>query len=436
MQILHRSARLVLGLGVALGLLGQAGLAPAQTPEARTALIIGNSGYRENALKNPVNDARAMAKTLRDLGFTVMLHENASKKTMETAVIDFGRKLADGGVGFFYYAGHGVQVRGHNYLVPVDAEIESEAMTRVAAVDVDLLLEQMAEAKNRVNIVILDACRNNPFERRLRGASRGLAAVDAARGTLVAYATAPGSTAADGDGLNGLYTEELLQALRVPGLKVEEVFKRVRVNVTERSKGAQTPWESSSLTGDLVVNVTVNVTTAALPPTPAPSADREALFWSSIKDGNDPAAFDAYLRQYPDGTFAALARQRLASLKEAAKTGTTTRFDGTWNVTIQCPAHEAASGYTMRFLAEVKDGQLTGQNGVAGQPGSVALKGRIKADGAAIIDAHGMTGDPKYTATRLTRGSSYSYRVNAKFEDTRGSGERVETRPCTLTFVR
>ena len=178
------------------------------------------------------------------------------------------------------------------------------------------MLEQMAEAKNRVNIVILDACRNNPFERRMRGASRGLAAVDAARGTLVAYATAPGSVAADGDGKNGLYTEELLQALRVPGLKVEEVFKRVRIDVARRSKGAQTPWESSSLTGDLVVNVTVNVTTAAVTAPPA-AADREALFWMSIKDGTDPAAFEAYLKQYPEGTFAALARQRLAGVSRA-----------------------------------------------------------------------------------------------------------------------
>src|SRR2546425_9484823 len=139
--------------------------------------------------------------------------------------------------------------------MPVDAEIDSEAATRIAAVDVDLLLEQMAEAKNRVNVVILDACRNNPFERRLRGASRGLAAVDAARGTLIAYATAPGSVAADGEGANGLYTEELLKAIRVPGLKVEEVFKRVREGVTGRTNGAQTPWESSSLPRGLARNL-------------------------------------------------------------------------------------------------------------------------------------------------------------------------------------
>src|SRR6185295_9942509 len=291
--------RLGLASAVGLGLLAWVSSAGAQAPreERRRALLIGNSAYRESPLRNPVNDVRAMPQRFRELGFTVLAHANATKRTMETAIIEFGRHLAEGGVGAFYYAGHGLQVRGRNYLVPVDAEIEDEASTRVAAVDVELLLEQMAEAKNRVNLVILDACRNNPFERRMRGGSRGLAAVDAARGTLVAYATAPGSVAADGDGKNGLYTEELLAALREPDLKIEEVFKRVRINVARRSKGAQTPWESSSLTGDLVVNVTVNVTTAAVaPPTASGSGpDREGLFWMSIKDSTDPAAFEAYL---------------------------------------------------------------------------------------------------------------------------------------------
>jgi len=401
--------------------------------EPRTALVIGNSAYLDTPLRNPVNDVRAIARTLRELGFTVLAYENANKRTMETAVIEFGRRLAEGGVGLFYYAGHGLQVRGRNYLVPVDAEIDSEATTRIAAVDVDFLLGEMAEAKNRVNIVILDACRNNPFERKLRGASRGLAAVDAARGTLVAYATAPGSVAADGEGSNGLYTEELLQALREPGLKVEEVFKRVRVGVTNRSKGAQTPWESSSLTGDLVVNVTVNVTTpAALPLT----ADREALFWASVKDGTDPAGFEAYLKQYPGGVFAPLARQRLAGLAAKPPALDPARFDGTWNVTVECPAHNSAAGYTLRFPAEVKDGVLHGQHGVIGQPSSLTLTGKISTDGNASITARGTTGDPKFTANQQSTGTPYGYRANARFEGSRGSGNRTKIRPCSLTFVK
>jgi caspase domain-containing protein len=285
--------------------------------ERRVALVIGNATYPTAALRTPLNDARQMAQLLRELGFTVFAHENATKGAMETAIVEFGRKLTEGGVGLFYYAGHGLQVRGHNYLVPVDARISSEAGVRIAAVDMDLVLEQMAEARNRVNVVILDACRNNPFEQRLRGSSRGLAAVDAARGTLIAYATAPGSVAADGEGTNGLYTQELLRVLRIPSLKVEEIFKQVRVGVTGRSKGAQTPWESSSLTGDLIINVTINVPGAVTTPatsSPMPTVDREALFWASIKDSNDPGGFEAYLTQYPDGTFAPLAKRRLATL--------------------------------------------------------------------------------------------------------------------------
>jgi hypothetical protein len=404
--------------------------AQAAREEPRTALVIGNGAYPDTPLRNPVNDVRAIARSLRELGFTVLAHENANKRTMETAIIEFGRRLAEGGVGLFYYAGHGLQVRGRNYLVPVDAEIDSEATTRIAAVDVDFLLGEMAEAKNRVNIVILDACRNNPFERKLRGASRGLAAVDAARGTLVAYATAPGSVAADGDGSNGLYTEELLQALREPGLKVEEVFKRVRVGVTNRSKGAQTPWESSSLTGDLIVNVTVNVMTPVTTPAALPlTADREALFWTSIKDGTDPAGFEAYLKQYPSGVFAPLARQRLAGLDPA-------RFDGTWKVAIECPAHNSAAGYTMRFRAEVRDGALHGQHGVSGQPDSLTLTGKISSDGNASIAARGMTGDPKFTANRESTGTPYGWRANARFEGSRGNGNKTEIRPCNLTFVK
>ena len=427
---------LVLGLAV---LAPVPAMAQAQGPEPRLALVIGNSAYKESPLKNPVNDVRAMAKRLRELGFTVLAHENASKRTMEAAIIEFGRRLAEGGVGAFYFAGHGVQVRGRNYLVPVDADIEDEASVRVAAVDVELLLEQMAEARNRVNMVILDACRNNPFERRLRGASRGLAAVDAARGTLIAYATAPGSVAADGDGANGLYTEALLDALREPGLKVEEVFKRVRIDVTRRSKGAQTPWESSSLTGDLIVNVSVNVATApavSTPAAPAPTADREALFWMSIKDSADPAGFQAYLKQYPDGAFAPLARQRLAAASQP-KPASASRFDGTWNVTVRCPPHGSATGYTMRLVAQVKDGVLTASDDPAtGQLGTLTLSGKIQPDGKATIDARGTVGDPQRAANQLRQGQAYAYTADAVFDDTRGVGNRNEVRPCTLTFSR
>jgi len=421
---------------------GAAAGAAAPAAESRVALVIGNTAYAQEPLRNAVNDARAIAKTLRALGFTVLLHENASKATMERAMLDHGRRIAAGGVGVFFYAGHGMQVRGRNYLVPIDAQIDEEAKTRVAAVDLDLLLEQIAEARNRVNLVVLDACRNNPFERKLRGRSQGLAAVDAARGTLIAYATAPGSVASDGGGRNGLYTEELLRALEQPGLKIEEVFKRVRVAVAERSNGTQTPWESSSLTGDLVINVTVSVHAAAgasgpAAPTIPVAADRDALFWASIRDSRQGADFEAYLRQFPTGTFAELARQRLRALAVPGSGAGGAGFDGTWLTTIVCAdMPSGVRGYRLQFQTEVRGGRVSGQHGEPGKNGSAALSGRIEADGTAALHVRGLTADPRFSGD-YRPGTPYSYDVvEARFNERTGSGRRVAVRPCALSFER
>ena len=216
----------------------------------RVALVIGNSTYLSSPLKNPVNDARAMAITLRRLGFEVDERINLGYISLHDAIENFGNKLKTGGVGLFYYAGHGMQVNGANYLIPVDAKINSENEVRYKAVDAGLVLAKMESAKSDVNIAILDACRDNPFARSFRSASRGLAQIDAPTGSIIAYATAPGKTAADGDGKNGIYTEALIKALESPGLKVEEVFKRVRKLVLDKTANAQVPWEASSLVGD------------------------------------------------------------------------------------------------------------------------------------------------------------------------------------------
>lgn len=215
--------------------------------------------------------------------------------------------------------------------------------------------------------------------------------------------------------------------------------KRVRVGVTNRSKGAQTPWESSSLTGDLIVNVTVNVTAAVAPGstgTPAPTTDREALFWISIKDGTDPAAFEAYLKQYPEGTFAALARQRLASRAKESGTSSAAPFDGIWAVAVDCPAHGGAAGYKLAFSGQVKDGMLLAQHGVEGRPSWLSLSGKIQSDGSATIEAHGTTGDPKYNLNREGQGTPYAYRAIARFEGSRGIASRTDKRLCSLTFAR
>ncbi len=285
--------------------------------EERVALVVGNAAYAGiPALANPANDAALMAAALGDVGFAVAAAADADRDAMAAAIRDFGRRLRAAGpeaVGLFYFAGHGVQANGVNYLVPIGAPIENEADLETAAVSAQWVLTQMEFAGNALNIVILDACRNNPFAGGFRSRGGGLARMDAPSGSLVAYAAAPGQTAADGAGANSPYTAALAEALRRPGLDLEDVFKRVRVAVEEATGRAQTPWEESSLKGDFFF-----VPASAPAPSP-PAADDRALdlaFWNSIRDSTNPAGFEAYLQQFPSGAFAGLARVRLAELRD------------------------------------------------------------------------------------------------------------------------
>ena len=245
---------LALCLGFALPALAQRGISVTSAKpidsERRVALVIGNGDYKSNPLRNPVHDARAMGRALSSLGFEVIKGEDLTKAEMQEAIIDFAQKLRGSGVGLFYYAGHGVQVNGRNYLIPIGARIPSQAFVRVAAVDLDWVNAAITDARNRLNIIVLDACRDNPLPKGVRSGSKGLAVTPAPKGTIIAYATSPGSTAADGSGSNGLYTSQLLKYMQAKGLKVEEVFKRVRQGVDQASGGKQIPWEHSSIVGD------------------------------------------------------------------------------------------------------------------------------------------------------------------------------------------
>lgn len=193
--------------------------------EKRIALVIGNGSYTNAPLRNPVNDARAMAATLRQLGFEVMAGENLTLRQMTEHILTFGKKIKNGGVGLFYFAGHGVQVQDRNYLIPVGARIDKEQDVEFEALHAGRVLAEMEAAGNHLNIVILDACRDNPFARSFRSAVRGLAQMSAPSGSFIAYATAPGQVASDGAGANGLYTQELIAAMQPPGRKIEECFQ-------------------------------------------------------------------------------------------------------------------------------------------------------------------------------------------------------------------
>ena len=216
----------------------------------RLALVIGNSSYDVGRLRNPVNDATDVSTMLRELGFSVTLIRDAIQQEMEDAIDTFTRKLGEGDAGLFFFAGHGVQVNGENYLIPTDARISKESDVKYHAVSANWVLDNMEHAGNALNIVILDACRDNPYARSWRSSQRGLAVVPAVEGALIAYATAPGKTAADGTGRNSPYTTHLLRLMPQPNMKVEELFKQVRIAVRGETKNKQTPWESSSLIGD------------------------------------------------------------------------------------------------------------------------------------------------------------------------------------------
>ena len=229
----------------------------AKMTKKRLALVIGNANYTFGGkLPNPINDAHDMAQTLENLDFEILKFQDASYREMKRAIDLFGDRLSDFQVGLFYYAGHGIQTRGVNYLVPVDAHLKSEPDVEYDCIDVGRLLAKMENAANETNIIILDACRENPFERSWRRSAggKGLAFMNAPAGSLIAYATSPGNTAADGNGRNGLYTKALLANLTTPAKTVLEMFQQVRKMVIDESQGAQVPWESTSLTGNFFFN--------------------------------------------------------------------------------------------------------------------------------------------------------------------------------------
>ena len=233
--------------------------------EIRTALVIGNATYRNAPLRNPVNDAQAVASALRGLGFEVILRENATQRETLDAFREFAFKAAKSQVRLLYYAGHGAQIKGRNYLMPVDAEVQTEDEIAQKGADVTEFLERLSTLPNGVNLVVLDACRNNPFTstpsqvadsrrfrtRGLAPQTAGLAPLQAPSGTLIAFSTAPGSVAVDNPmQKNSVYTKHFLASLRTPGLPVERLFKQVRVAVALETQQQQVPWETSSLMGE------------------------------------------------------------------------------------------------------------------------------------------------------------------------------------------
>lgn len=368
----------------------------ASIAETRVALVIGNGAYASQPLTNPPNDAALMAETLRDVGFEVIEEIDASARDMKRAVRRFGRLLADAGedaVGFVYYAGHGIQTKGENYMIPVGAIIEDSIDVELEGLPASTVLSTLEGAGNRLNIVVMDACRNNPYKAATRSAGSGLARMDAPSGTLIAYSTAPGKVAADGRGRNSPYTRALARSIQTPGAKVEEVFKSVRVAVMDRTNGEQVPWESSSLTGDFffLERAPEPVAQPEVSEPRAPDNTLEITFWNSIKDGESPALFESYLEQFPRGTFVGLAQAKIATLKQrkeaAARQSDTAFFQAIQNSTNKTDFQAYLTQYpngTFAALAKARIAAIEEQEkkAIAAASSQAASKTAIDADTA------------------------------------------------------
>jgi hypothetical protein len=306
--------------------------------ERRVAFVVGNGAYKNvEPLPNPPIDAKAIAATLRNVGFEVVEGANLTRDAMTERLLDFGKKAQGADVALFFYAGHGIAVNGTNYLLPIDANLKSEMDVKLgAAINVDLTLEQtMGDAK--VKLVFLDACRDNPFAAKIRSSSAtrsvsvasGLAEMKSGEGTLIAFATGPGQTALDGQqGTNSPFTRALLANLTAPGVEIQQAMTKVRAQVNEETQKQQLPWGHTNLIGSVYLNPVATPAVGAAPVAATPavtataSSEVELEFWRSIKESNKPEELNAYLTNYPNGQFKSLALARIASLQDGPSTTT------------------------------------------------------------------------------------------------------------------
>jgi len=291
-------------------------VATALQAEERLALVIGNSAYGTvSPLDNPTRDARLISGALVAQGFDVTMLIDSSQIEMKRGIAQFGRDLREAGsdaTGLFYYAGHGVQSFGTNYLLPIDVALNDAADLDLVAVEAQSVLRQMFSAHNRTNIIILDACRNNPFTEIAEFNDNGLAEMQAPTGTFLAYATAPGAVALDGIGGNSPFTHAVATQMSTPGLPIEQMFKKVRVEVLEKTNGQQTPWDASSLTNDFQFAEATVLSRAEL---------EAQQLWASVQASRDPVQIMLFLRGYPDSALAGEARGLLAEVMEQELAG-------------------------------------------------------------------------------------------------------------------
>lgn len=382
---------------IAVVTIGTSMVHAADGPGRRVALVIGNGNYQQTGLPklpNPPNDAEDVAKALRSFGFEVIERKNQTLQGMNQAIAEFGSKIGGSEAALFYYAGHGIQVKNQNYLMPVNALIESEASVPYQGVNLNQILDEMDNAKSGANIVMLDACRNNPITGKFRsGQSRGLASPgNAPKGTVIVFATDPGNVAADGEGRNGLFTAGLLTAFKGKDLSLDGVLTVASAEVEKASSQTQTPYVNGPKTLQKSFHFRATVEPGQAGPSTAPSPN------------------------------------------------SSTAFDGRWAVLLVCEDVKdkggLIKGYTNRFFVDVREGRLKGQRGKVGQSDSLTLDGVIQPDGTAEINANGLTGNPDYSVGRVQSSRPFAYHLRGTFSQRSGKATRIELRPCEATFFK
>jgi len=429
--------------------------------EKRVAFVIGNGAYTHAPpLPNPAHDAEDVTAALKRSGFEVISGRDLGQADMQEDEIRFARAAANADVAVFYYSGHAMQFNGVNYLMPIDAKLDDEADLK-RFLRVDDVLSDLQQARN-LRILVLDSCRDNPLAENLRRSiaktravsmPRGLNKMEAPLGTIISFSTQAGQTAEDGKGRNSPYTAAFLKHIEEKQ-EIGDVFREISTDVFDVSGKVQLPELSLSIVGKFYLNgpvtVTINPPAASAPGDPCAAAETH---WKAADGIGTAAAYEDHLARFPNCTFAELARAKIDSLKktalaspppppapppsaaEPASVARSKDFDGSWEVSVRCMTASGALGYARVLVGTVKDGVLHAEDPNPAKP-LLKLDGEIGQDGKAILHVRGETGPAAYSVGNLKPDTPYSYNVDAHFEKTRGTGKRIELRPCDLTFAK
>jgi hypothetical protein len=378
-----------------------------------------------------------VAAALARSGFDIIFETNLDQLGMQEASIRFAREARTADLALFYYSGHALQFAGVNYLVPIDAEVRDEADLRRMA-RADQILADLQQAKN-LRILVLDACRDNPFAEDLKrsigrsrsaNVGRGLAKMESPDGTIISYATQSGRTADDGSGRNSPYTGAFLRRI-VEKDNITAVFQRIGADVYENTKGTQVPELSLSFFGEYYLNGKME--SAAAPtsiPTPPDPCAGAAEHWKSAETAGTMTAFEDHVLRFPTCVFAGLAKSKVAALTQSSST-TASKFDGVWIIRELCEKNGIWRADTYQYAGKIMDGIFHFQYGSEGEANSGMYDGKIEGDGSAEIDVKGLSDNPANDPLHRPLGTSFHYKIAIKLDETRGSGIRIETpRPC------